>query len=171
MRKLEGQELEEAIRWMDVVAQVASKATCRQVKCGAVIVKGGQAIGRGYNSPPNNDESQRRCHIEKSFYHERVTDKTCCMHAEQRAIMDALANNPKALAGARLYFSRLEDNGELKRHAGQMYCSICSKMSLDAGIKEFVLWHNQGIFVYDTNEYNDLTYAYTQVEAANGQAS
>jgi deoxycytidylate deaminase len=37
-----------------------------------------------------------------------VTDKTCCIHAEQRAIMNALRNHPNEIEGADLYFMRLD---------------------------------------------------------------
>jgi hypothetical protein len=30
-------------------------------------------------------------------YHRKVTDKTCCIHAEQRALFDALKNHPEQI--------------------------------------------------------------------------
>lgn len=57
-------------------------------------------------------EDQRQCSCSKDSYHKKVTDKTCCIHAEQRAIMDALRKNPDKIAGSRLYFIRLDDNGK-----------------------------------------------------------
>jgi len=33
-------------------------------------------------------------------------------------------------------------------------------MTLDIGIKEFVLWHEKGFCVYDTDEYNVLSFGY-----------
>jgi hypothetical protein len=35
-------------------------------------------------------------------------------------------------------------------------------MALDAGVKEFILWHEHGICSYDTEEYNRLSFEYTQ---------
>lgn len=90
-----------------------------------------------------------------------MTDKTCCVHAEQRAIMDALRNNSNEIAGSSLYFVRLNKNGTFSR-AGKPYCTICSKMALDVGIEEFILWHKQGICVYNTEEYNKLSFLYTE---------
>lgn len=46
--------------------------------------------------------------------------------------------------------------------AGQPYCTHCSRLALDAGIAEFVLWHNEGIAVYPTDEYNNLSYRYKE---------
>jgi hypothetical protein len=75
--------------------------------------------------------------------------------------MDALKNNRNELAGSRLYFIRLgEDNNPQK--AGKPYCTICSKMALDVGVAEFVLWHDRGVCVYNTDEYNLLSYQYQE---------
>lgn len=159
MRDMTDDERKEANWHLTKAAMEALESTCERSRCGSVIVKGGEIIGKGYNSPPNNDESQRRCSVPKSEYHERVTDKTCCVHAEQRAIMDALLRNPDKLAGSRLYFIRC-DKDEEESFAGAPYCTICSKMALDAGIAEIVLWRKEGLFVYGAREYNDYSFWY-----------
>lgn len=153
MRYLSGKEEKTALEYLAKASEIALQATCSRSKCGSVIVKGNEIIGRGYNSPPLGLESQRRCSNSKKDYDLKVTDKTCCVHAEQRAIMDALRTNPENIFGSRLYFIRVDEEGNPKR-AGNPYCTICSKMALDAGIAEFVLWHEEGICVYDTEEYN-----------------
>jgi len=86
----------------------------------------------------NNKKAQRRCFQDKLKLHSKVTDKTCCVHAEQRAIVDALKNNPEL--------------------SGNPYCTICSKMALDVGIKEFILLHKECPIAYNTEEYNLLSY-------------
>lgn len=146
---------------MHKAAEIALHATCQRAKCGSVIVKSGEIIGAGSNSPAGNLESQRRCSSNKDSLHKKVTDKTCCVHAEQRAIMDALRKNPDKFEGSSLYFVRLDKNGKIEK-AGRPYCTICSKMTLDAGIKEFILWHEEGIRAYSTEEYNLLSYDYRE---------
>jgi len=159
MRYLSGDEEKVAMHFLDVASKQARFATCQRSKCGTVIVKDGQIIGDGFNSPPHDLESQRKCLIDKDKYHKKVADKTCCVHAEQRAIIDALKKNPEKIIGSRLYFIRLDlDNNILK--AGKPYCTHCSKLALDSGIKEFVLWHDEGICVYDTEEYNEISFGY-----------
>jgi deoxycytidylate deaminase len=150
---------EEKIAWQYILqtAEIAKQATCERSKCGSIIVQSNEIIGLGFNSPPGNLESQRRCSISKDSYNQKVTDKTCCVHAEQRAIMDALTRNPDRLIKSRLYFVRLDGDGEIVK-AGKPYCTICSKMALDVGISEFVLWQEEGICVYDTEEYNNISY-------------
>ena len=159
MKYLSGDEEKKALKYIAKAAEVANNATCERSKCGSVIVQSEKIIGSGFNSPPQNKEKQRRCSCKKNSYHIKVTDKTCCVHAEQRAIMDALRKNPNKLSGSRLYFIRLDDNGALSR-AGEPYCTICSKMALDVGIAEFVLWHDKGVCVYDTEKYNKLSFQF-----------
>lgn len=159
MRYLSGNEEIEALRYLDTAALTASSATCARHRCGSIMVKDGVIIGRGFNSPPADSEAQRRCSNSKDSYNKKVTDKTCCIHAEQRAIIDALKKNPDKVTGSRLYFMRLDSDGN-KTRSGRPYCTICSKMSLDVRIKEFVLWHDDGICVYETDEYNTLSFGY-----------
>ncbi len=161
MRYLSGEEEKKALEYINKAAQIASDATCERSKCGSVIVNNNEIIGSGFNSPPQNREDQRKCSYSKDSYHEKVTDKTCCVHAEQRAIMDALRTNPDKIIGSRLYFIRLDNDGTPSR-AGKPYCTICSKMALDAGIEEFVLWHDEGVCVYKTDEYNSLSFQYKE---------
>ncbi len=159
MKILSGEEEKEAFGYVNKAAKVARLASCERSKCGSVIVKASEIIGSGFNSPPGNSENQRRCSCKKNSYHKKVTDKTCCVHAEQRAIMDALAKNPGKLVGSRLYFIRL-DSTEKPSMAGEPYCTMCSKMALDAGVAEFVLWREEGVCVYGAEEYNTLSFRF-----------
>ena len=161
MKLLIGPEHTQAEIFMQKATEIAQKATCERSKCGCVIVKEGKFIGKGFNSPAQNLESQRRCHCDKEQYHKKVTDKTCCIHAEQRAILDALKSASDQLPGSDLYFIRLDQKGEITK-AGEPYCTICSKMALEVGIKSFHLWHSKGIIAYDTEEYNILSYQYQE---------
>lgn len=149
----------EALKYIQKSVKIAKKATCTRSKCWSVIVKNWEIIWTWYNSAPWELESQCRCTNSKDSYNKKVTDKTCCIHAEQRAIMDALKTNASKIKDSRLYFIRLDENDK-QSFAWNPYCTICSKMSLDVWIKEFVLYHKDWICVYNTEEYNDLSYAY-----------
>ncbi len=140
----------------------ANKATCKRAKGGSVIVKDGKIVARGSISPPANMESQCRCTNDKyTAYDKKVTDKTCCMHAEQRAIFDLL-KNMSDYSGCDIYFVRLDKDGEPMK-AGLIYCTICSKMALDIGIENFCLFNGVGFDKYDTEHYNNLSYDKTEV--------
>ncbi|MBS3168029.1 hypothetical protein J4216_02825 [Candidatus Woesearchaeota archaeon] len=157
MKILKGQEEKNAMNYIMITRELAKQSKCKDHKCGSIIVKDNKIIGQGFNSPPKNLESQRRCDISKENYDKKVTDKTCCIHAEQRAILDALINNPDKLKNSRLYFTRIDKNNELIS-SGKPYCTICSKMTLDVGISEFILSHENGVYIYNTEEYNDLSF-------------
>lgn len=138
------------------LVEVAKKATCSRSKCGSIIIKDWIIIGEGYNAMPcNNQTDCFKDGLPSNF----KSDKTCCVHAEQRAIMDALKNHPKSVPGSDLLFIRLDDQGNPK-HSGEPYCTICSKMALDAGISRFFLWHKEGWTAYDAKYYNDLSFQY-----------
>ena len=138
----------------------AQKAMCERRKCGSIVVSAeGEVIGRGWNGPPAGDKSQRRCGRKSELHPYFKSDKTCCVHAEWRAIFEALRNVPEKIVGSTLYFAACDEKGE-HVFAGRPYCTICSKMALDVGIAWFGLWHEEGIRLYDTREYNDLSFAW-----------
>ncbi len=155
MRYLTGTEEQEALQYIQGAAEIARGSCCLRAHCGSVIVRDREIIGRGYNSPPRDIRIDRctKDDLPKEFR----SDRTCCIHAEARAVYDALAHRPEKIVGSRLYFIRLADDGSLAR-AGTPYCTMCSKLALDAGIAEFVLWHKEGIRVYDTAEYNRISF-------------
>lgn len=159
MRILEGVEKSQAEEYIQEAASLAQQAECEDAQCGAVIVRDGEIIGRGFNSPPAGAK-KKRCAIPKAAYHPKVTDKTCCIHAEVRAIQDACRRNPDRLLGAALYFVRVDERGEPKR-SGEPYCTLCSKLVLDAGIATFHLFREEGIVSYPTDEYNEFSFAYS----------
>ena len=150
----------EAMMFLKEARRIALKSSCLRSKCGSVIVKDGEIIGSGYNSPPLDKKLD--CCLKDELPQNFVSDRTCCVHAEQRAIMDALKNNASKIAGSRLYFIRLDEKGEMAV-SGEPYCTICSKMALDAGIVEFVLLRKEGICVYETEEYNRKSFEFRAI--------
>ncbi len=168
------EETDSLTRIMHICVDAAKLATCCRSKCGAIIIDENfisrqsnplpLVLGRGYNSMPNNVVGNCfKDQIPKDF----KSDRTCCVHAEQRAIMDALEGLGDGFEGllrhvpTALYFIRLDENDN-PVHAGQPYCTICSKMALDVGISRFVLWHKEGWTSYDTKYYNELSFQYRQ---------
>lgn len=138
--------------------KVAEKALCLRDKCGAVIVKDGVIIGRGYNAPPKDDTTMRKCHLELVMSPKPKSDRTCCMHAEWRAILDAQSTGK--IVGSVLYFVRVNEQGELKESNGIPYCTVCSGFALDTGIAQFGLWTKDGVKMFETKEYNELSYQF-----------
>lgn len=145
-------------QWMYEAAKVAEKALCTRAKCGTVIIKDGEIIGSGYNAPPLDKVEDTLCDKDRSGGKDKY-DRTCCMHAEWRAILDVLRNNSSKIEGSDLYFTRVDNRGEIL-FSGEPFCTVCSRLALDVGIKNFILWHEDGIRVYDTREYNELSYNY-----------
>ncbi len=139
--------------------QAAQKASCSRAKCGSVIVSSeGQVIGEGYNAPPLGDESQRMCDVELNKTLKQNNDKTCCVHAEWNAILDALKHHADKIEGSTLYFMRVNEAGEFT-DAGDPYCTVCSRLALESGVSVFGLWNN-GPEMIDTEQYNQRSYQY-----------
>jgi len=65
-------------------------------------------------------------------------DKTCCVHAEWNAILDACKANPGKLEGSTLYFMRIDEEGGFT-DAGEPFCTVCSRLALQAGVAYFEL--------------------------------
>ncbi len=135
----------------------AKKSKCTRSKCGSVVcVPGSYIIGEGFNSQPGNCEGDCfKDNLPTGF----KSDKTCCIHAEQRAITDALKSKPDQIKGSVIYFLRL-DAQDQPMIAGAPYCTICSKFALDLGISRFVLLQKEGWTSYDSKYYNELSFQY-----------
>lgn len=147
-------------KWFLAAGEIAKQALCKRANCGAVIVKDDEIIGSGYSAPPLDDVKNSKCHFEyPGELKKPKSDRTCCMHAEWRAIFDTLKKNPDKIVGSTLYFCRVDDNGSMLK-SGEPYCTVCSRLALDSGIAFFALWQEGGIRVYDTREYNDLSYQF-----------
>lgn len=136
-------------------ADQAKLATCTRAKCGSVIVQNKIIIGTGFNSPAG---SVSKCHLDLHESSKPKSDRTCCMHAEWRAILDAISKHTD-LKGSILYFTRVDENGDMVK-SGEPYCTVCSRFALDVGISYFALWHKEGIKIYETEEYNELSYLF-----------
>jgi deoxycytidylate deaminase len=139
-------------------AKEAKKSPCLRAKCGSIVLLKNIIVGRGFNSPPNNDITKRKCEISLIKSLKPRSDRTCCVHAEWRAIIDAIKNN-KNIKGSILYFTRVDNEGNILK-SGQPYCTVCSRLALDNGIEYFALWHDSGVKIYDTDKYNELSYQF-----------
>lgn len=159
MRRVTGEELAGVKPFFELAAQAAGDATCHRARCGSVIIKDGAVIGRGYNSPPLNDESRRACDENWDYSKKPKYDLTCCVHAEWRAVLDACKNNAKKIDGSVLYFMRIDENGKFT-DAGEPYCTTCSRFTMEAGVGEFALWNNNGADIYTLPEYDDRSYSF-----------
>jgi deoxycytidylate deaminase len=164
MKFLSENETKDAEHWFNEAARVARQATCLKARCGSVIVKGDEIIGEGYNGPPLDDEASRTCPQEYTQSLKPLFDKTCCVHAEWCAVLDACKRNPSKIAGSRLYFMRVNETGELTK-AGDPYCTVCSRLTMEAGVAEFALWQKDGMAVWPLDEYNRESYAFFTKES------
>jgi len=144
--------------YFEAAAKQARMAKCHHAKCGSVVVsKAGKIIGVGYNAPPLDDEQQRYCGVDFDLSIKPKYDKTCCVHAEWNAILDALKNAGKEINGGTLYFMRVDDSGNWT-DASEPYCTVCSRLAMQSGLSNFTLWVNDQPKVYSVGDYNKVSY-------------
>lgn len=156
MKKIDGDIVKQHF---EAAAEMARQATCRRAKCGSVIVKDEVVIGRGYNAPPLEDESQRTCEEIWDYDKKPKYDLTCCIHAEWNAVLDARKNNPDEIEGSTLYFMRVDEHGDFT-DSSEPFCTVCSRIVLQAGIGFFALWNAGMAEIYEAGEYNKASYDY-----------
>ncbi len=146
-------------KYFELAVQEAKKATCLRAKCGSVIIsEDDKVIGKGFNAPPLKDEKHRFCSSELDLSKKPKYDKTCCVHAEWNAILDAIAKHPDKIEGSTLYFMRIDKDGNFT-DAGEPFCTVCSRLALQSGITHFSLW-NDGEDCYSTSDYNLKSYEF-----------
>lgn len=155
-------EIKEIEYYMKLAAQEAVKSTCIKSKRGAIIVKDDKIVGKGYNKVTEGHDNVTLEGLCNPCIREDIHDKSrvelCyAVHAEQMAIIDA-GNNKNPLFGARMYHIKVK-NGEMQP-SGKPSCTTCSKMVDESGIIEFVLWHEEGYAVYDSKEFNKLSFEF-----------
>jgi hypothetical protein len=63
------------------------------------------------------------------------------------------------LNGASLYFMRIDNDGNFT-NAGEPYCTVCSRLSMESGLKEFALWNDNGADIYPVAEYDRISYQF-----------
>ena len=156
------QNMEKHEEYFQEAAELANQSMCTRGRGGAIVVFDGEIIGRGYNAPPQNSLENKMCHTDYRTSPKPKSDRTCCVHAEWRAIIDAIRNKGN-ISGSSIYYTSIDEKGTMLK-SGKPYCTVCSRLALDTDIKDFILWHEDSIRVYDTKEYNELSYNFHREE-------
>jgi deoxycytidylate deaminase len=145
--------------WLSLAAVEARKALCLRASCGAIIVKDDRILGAGYNAPPRDDVSLRICTTTRPSMKKPKADRTCCVHAEWRALHEALRIHPNDVSGATMVFTRVDGKGQISL-SSKPYCTVCSRLALDAGIDFWILQHADGARSYGATAYHQLSERY-----------
>lgn len=144
---------------LDKCIEMAKESDCQRSQCGSVIVRDGRIIGVGCNTKTINEGGSCIKDILPSSF---KSDRTCCIHAEQAAILDALKYREGGINGSEVYFIRLDKEGQ-PMAADDPYCTICSKMALWAGVYYFCLWDGKQWNGYGIHYYNKLSFQHAGI--------
>lgn len=151
--------LPSAMSWQVLALEDALQSTCERGQCGAVIVRDGELVSRGFNGPALG--SSPSCALAAPSLLKPKSDRTCCVHAEWRALLAAQAQ--KQAIGATLHFQRAEVG--LPAVSGRPYCTVCSRLALEVGLASWVLHHDGELRQYDALEYHELSERYDALMA------
>ncbi len=113
--------------FMEIARLVARRSTCLRRQVGAVVVKEKNILATGYNGTPSGIThcAEVGCLRQKLGVPSGERHELCRgLHAEQNAIIQA-AKHGVNIAGGVLYTTHSP-------------CSICSKMIINAGIRDIV---------------------------------
>jgi len=113
--------------FMEIAKIVAKRSTCTRRQVGAVMVKENHILSTGYNGVPKGFKhcDEIGCIREKLEIPEGERHELCMgLHAEQNAIIQAAVFGV-SIKNATLYVTHFP-------------CSVCSKMLVNAEIKEIV---------------------------------
>lgn len=111
--------------FMEITKMVAMRSTCLRRKVGAILVKDKRILATGYNGAPaglKHCEEVGCKRAESNIPSGKMHELCRGLHAEQNAIIQA-AYHGISIKGATLYCTNKP-------------CIICTKMIINAGIKE-----------------------------------
>jgi deoxycytidylate deaminase len=150
-------EIKEIKHYLELAAKEAIKSTCKKSQRGAVVVEPDYYLGLGYNKV--TDEIFCNPCIREHIQDNSSVEQCSAIHAEQMAIFKAAIYCRNAdLSGSRLYHIKVKDGKMVP--SGKPSCTVCSRMIVESGISEVVLWHPEGYAIYDSKEFNELSFKY-----------
>ncbi|MBW2965360.1 hypothetical protein KY363_07930 [Candidatus Woesearchaeota archaeon] len=157
MRVLEGRELEDAIRYCGMAAELARRSNCRKSKNGVMLIAGDLIMGGGYNKPVPDNIACEPC-LRENIHDNGLTELCHALHAEHNAFDKAMRTGFDDFSGAVMYHARLK-KGVLARD-NTPTCTHCSRLCRDKGIAGFVLIDKENYVYYDIEEFDRLSYLY-----------
>lgn len=129
--------------YLNVAKAVSLRSTCLKRQYGCVIVNNDEIIATGYNGSPRGKENCcekfTECPRRNVPSNGNNYDDCQSVHAEQNAIISA---SRREMLGATMYLWGQEfdyDQKEWKPIDDVRPCKICTRMILNAGIKEVIV--------------------------------
>jgi len=127
--------------YLNIAKEVSTRATCRSVKLGALIVKDDQIIATGYVGAPRKTMDclergnclRRELKIPSGHRYELCRS----VHAEMNALINAARAGVSVLGGDIFMYGEKIFDGVPKR-INMVPCFICKKMIINSGIRRVI---------------------------------
>ena len=159
MRYASAEEAKVIENYMKIAAEEAKKSSCLKSQRGVIIVKDGKIVGRGFNKPT----LENLCCLRESIKDNSRVELCTAVHAEQMAILSV--KNKDDLKDSVMYHIKVKNN-EMRKTNEEPSCTVCSRLVLESGIKEFVLWYEQGYRIYSAREFNEASFQFFQSQGS-----
>ena len=127
--------------FLKIALAVAARSTCLRRKFGAVIVKGNNIVGTGYNGPAKGVVNCMEVGCIKNVTEApqgRAYDLCPAVHAEENAIINS---NRSDRIGAKLYLSGIDADG---KYTKAIPCQRCKRKIINSEISEVVVLDDTG---------------------------
>ena len=165
MRILKDSDKIIAAKYLAEAVKASRNSVCLKRPRGVVIVKDNKVVGKGWNAPADEHvcEECLRSKMKPKVFATFNTEPCYAVHAEQRAILNALKSGSSNLNCAKMYFVRTDDDGKYMPCDDGPSCTICSKLILESGIESFIYeTFEDGITELTAKEFNDLSMQYVE---------
>lgn len=145
--------------YLELARQLARQSNCKKIHYGAIIVKDGLVLGRGFNQPVNLPEDMGiKCCLRVNIESGTRTEQCLATHAEEVSVLNSLALGFN-IEDASLYLAKESSDGKiLYFDTSIICCSHCSRILYYMKIKEVIVGKTTGIEHVSINDVIKLAY-------------
>jgi len=140
--------------YLNIAREVSKRSTCLRRRFGAVILKDDQIISTGYVGAPRgtpNCVDLGKCLREELNVPSGERYELCrSVHAEMNSIINAARAGVSVLGGVMyLYGENVKDDSIAEARP----CKMCTRMIINAGIKEVIVKTPTGVKKYNVDDW------------------
>ena len=164
MRYLSAQEAKLVQPYLDRAYALTKKGNCLESQYGAVIFKGNDILGEGFNHVPEVMMPQFTCescprHKESSNLHMGVGFELCIsIHAEGAAIENMFFEKKHTMqdsSGAKIVVARVKDSQRKVPEVLKPYCTKCSgQIATQTEIDEVIFETKSGLVAFKRIDFH-----------------
>ncbi len=166
MRYLKNSDALSIQKFEERALELAERSDCSESHYGAVIFKGAEVLGEGYNHVADPFTDEYSCTVDcprsGADLHNGVGFELCIStHAEEAAINDMLLNwrhSKQESGGAQIIVARIKNGTRIIPRTVEPYCTRCaSKIVTETLASDVMMRTEKGIVAFDPKEFFRLS--------------